>query len=870
MTLQNEEGGPPVAASGPPIELSNSRGSIREEAPASKYYTHEYLKHGLQLVELRPCDKKPVRSAWNTRKVCASTGQDAAFHKRVKTNLASVGLALAFSGLVAIDVDDIEKARPWFAAHGVDLDALMKAPNAVRRESGRPNRTLLLYKSEPMRTRKAPDAGIEFLCATSEGLTVQIAIPPSVNPNSLKPYEWKGDWRHVPGLPDGLRKAWEGVGAADVDPERKATPPDEKGGVVGAICKAYDPREELPHSALPASMYAAMCETVGLGDGDRHAYLKAASGRMDGLKVLEDGAIQIFDATFPGDGAGSMNVFDFMRFSLYASEDSKEDLAQPVYERPSYKKLLEVLQNEPRVRQHWQAEAGFEDLDAKEGARPEPPKTEVPEAKTSRFRLIPVDEFASGPEPEWIIDEIIPRSELMVVFGEPGCGKSFFVADLAASIARGVPWRERQTQQGRVLYISAESASGFRQRWKAYANANGIALEDLGKSLFMLTEAPNLIETNDIRELIPQIQAIGPFAFIVIDTLARATPGANENSGEDMGRALAHCKTIHKVTKALVCLVHHSGKDQARGARGWSGIRGAADTEIEVTRLGNSSIKQAEVSKQRDGEDRIKFLFTLELAAAGVNAKGRQLTSLVVRPAEIAGAGATFCPRGTFPKGSNQVAVYAAVQELQIDGVEKVANKAVVDRAVLAIPRNPNEAKRDQRPANAWRAMKELVENGLLHFVGTDHVSLMSTMVIGTETDFPSEPSVEKAEKKKPRKPRVKPTATSVVAEVTAPETAIPPPVAEPASAIDTTWDDPPAKANGSGQDNVQTLMKQLRTTQEHAEKLANAGLATPELVTQAPIKTLTDISGHQVYAKTLQNEARKWLSAQRAGGNAR
>jgi predicted P-loop ATPase len=78
------------------------------------------------------------------------------------------------------------------------------------------------------------------------------------------------------------------------------------------------------------------------------------------------------------------------------------------------------------------------------------------------------------------------------------------------------------------------------------------------------------------------------------------------------------------------------------------------------------------------------------------------------------------------------------------------------------------------------------------------------------------------------------------------------------------------AKSNDPGQDNVQTLMKQLRTTQEHAEKLVNAGLATPELVTQAPIKTLTDISGHQVYAKTLQNEARKWLSAQRAGGNAR
>jgi hypothetical protein len=49
-----------------------------------------------------------------------------------------------------------------------------------------------------------------------------------------------------------------------------------------------------------------------------------------------------------------------------------------------------------------------------------------------------------------------------------------------------------------------------------------------------------------------------------------------------MGLALSHCKHIYEVTGAIVLLVHHSGKDAAKGARGWSGIRAAADTEIEI------------------------------------------------------------------------------------------------------------------------------------------------------------------------------------------------------------------------------------------------------------------------------------------------
>jgi P4 family phage/plasmid primase-like protien len=319
---------------------------------------NEYVSHGLYLVELRAADKCPVHRAWNTREVCERTTRSDDFATRVAAGKASVGLALAYSGRVAVDLDDIESARKWFADHGIDLGALMNAPDAVRRESGRPNRTLLLYRvSAPLRTRKIPGAGIEFLCATSQGLTTQIVIPPSINPKSRQRYEWRGNWRDPPELPETLRAAWESVGAADVNPERRATPPDEKEGIVGAICRAYDPREEFPHSALPPDLYATMCENFEPQLGGGFAYLKAVSGRMDGGKILPDGSLQIFNATWPGaaDG-GSANVFDVTREACFGHLDTPEDRKLPAHKRPSHAAIVEALCDEPAVRADWVAQ----------------------------------------------------------------------------------------------------------------------------------------------------------------------------------------------------------------------------------------------------------------------------------------------------------------------------------------------------------------------------------------------------------------------------------------------------------------------------------------------------------------------------------
>lgn len=248
--------------------------------------------------------------------------------------------------------------------------------------------------------------------------------------------------------------------------------------------------------------------------------------------------------------------------------------------------------------------------------------------KPQRFPVLAAHDFASRPAPEWIVKGVLPRAELAVVFGESGSGKSFWILDLAAAVALGeYEWRDCKVKgPASVVYIAAEGAGGFRNRLAACAKARGIELAHL--PIKVIADAPNLMEKADAIDISKSIVAAGGADIVIVDTFAQTMPGANENSGEDMGRALAHCKGIHRATKALVVLIHHSGKDSSKGARGWSGLRAAADVEIEIVREGDT--RCAIVTKLKDGEDGKEYGFALDVVDIGSDADGDPIKSCVV------------------------------------------------------------------------------------------------------------------------------------------------------------------------------------------------------------------------------------------------
>lgn len=163
----------------------------------------EYVDAGWKICAVPPNTKGPTYPKWNTKPIAADAAD----------GLDGAGLLHALSGTCVLDVDNLEAARAWLAERGVDIDALLEADDAVQISSGRPNRAKLLYRMRrPLRTLKPKASGLELRCATADGKSVQDVLPPSIHPDTKKPYVWAGgmlsDWRTPPAVPAALLAVW--------------------------------------------------------------------------------------------------------------------------------------------------------------------------------------------------------------------------------------------------------------------------------------------------------------------------------------------------------------------------------------------------------------------------------------------------------------------------------------------------------------------------------------------------------------------------------------------------------------------------------------------------------------------------------------
>lgn len=304
---------------------------------------------------------------------------------------------------------------------------------------------------------------------------------------------------------------------------------------------------------------------------------------------------------------------------------------------------------------------------------------------------------------------VLPRAELGVLFGESGSGKSFLALDIALALDAGEPWRGRATRRGRVVYIAAEGAGGFRNRLKAAAADRGLSLDAIGMGV--IADAPNMMEKTDALDVAKAIKAAGGADLVIVDTWAQVTPGSNENSGEDMGRALSHCKGIRRATGAMVLLVHHSGKDSSKGARGWSGLRAAADVELEVLR--DQDARSVSVTKMKDGEDGAEYAFRLETVVLGLDEDGEEVTSCVVRHAE----GRVERSKRT-PKGTVERIVVNVLTEALGSAMGGLVDRTLLMEGVIAQMTGPGEGKKDRRSERASRAIESLVGSRTLRVEG--------------------------------------------------------------------------------------------------------------------------------------------------------
>ena len=273
-----------------------------------------------------------------------------------------------------------------------------------------------------------------------------------------------------------------------------------------------------------------------------------------------------------------------------------------------------------------------------------------------RFKLLTPAELATLPPIEWRIRGVLPKTGIAALFGPSGSGKSFLALDMLAAMAHGRDWFGCRVTPCPVLYAALEGEAGISQRIQAHQKKNG----PLPAGFRFLLQSLDIRKPADRADLVTAARAAGySSGVLVIDTLNRAAPGADENDSAAMGEIIAATKAIQGELGGLVLLVHHTGKDQTKGLRGHSSLHAALDAAIVVTRDGER--REWATAKSKDGADDQGNPFRLDVVEIGIDDEGEPITSCIVMEEEHAGQAVR---RAKVPQGGNQRIVYDALGEL--------------------------------------------------------------------------------------------------------------------------------------------------------------------------------------------------------------
>lgn len=235
--------------------------------------------------------------------------------------------------------------------------------------------------------------------------------------------------------------------------------------------------------------------------------------------------------------------------------------------------------------------------------------------------------------PDELIEELICKNTVNIIYGASNSGKTFWAVEMAAAVCSGRKFMERETEHCGVVYLATEASRSVEARLKVVE----MQYPDCDMSNLLVIRKPISFYENDV-DCANVIQAIKAFerikgikvGLIIADTLARIAAGANENSGEDMGPVLKKFDALRAASGAAVAIIHHSGKNVDKGARGWSGLRCFIDTEIEISESYDVNKRMAKVTKQRELSGKGKEIyFTLKVLELGTTKFGKIATSCV-------------------------------------------------------------------------------------------------------------------------------------------------------------------------------------------------------------------------------------------------
>lgn len=227
-------------------------------------------------------------------------------------------------------------------------------------------------------------------------------------------------------------------------------------------------------------------------------------------------------------------------------------------------------------------------------------------AERPRGHVLPLHDYAASVgDPTWLIRGFLPAQGTVMLYGPSGSYKSFLALEWALSLAYGEPgsWEMAPVKHD-VLFIAGEGPiATAKKRWPAWRQHRDIEFIN-DHRFFILDRVPAFTDSErweDVKADLAHLN-VKP-ALVVIDTMARLLTGLDENSAKDVTMVTNFAESLSRHYECLVLVVHHTGKDEKKGARGSSAFQANMDSLLSTTKKHGGMELRVKKHKDADAPD---------------------------------------------------------------------------------------------------------------------------------------------------------------------------------------------------------------------------------------------------------------------------
>jgi AAA domain-containing protein len=286
------------------------------------------------------------------------------------------------------------------------------------------------------------------------------------------------------------------------------------------------------------------------------------------------------------------------------------------------------------------------------------------------IQLIPFNEVQLSRDPSYLVQGLLPRTGISVLWGPPKSGKTFWLFDLMTHVASNREYRSRKVNGGSVVYCCFEGIEGYGGRIEAIKqhgpqSGRVPSLYLMPTRLELAADYQKIIDAvkerlkpdlSDLQRLAAKKQQLQPNldwgqaindattqrrrecnpAAIVLDTLNRSFAGSESNDA-DMTAYIRAADALKNEFQCAVIIVHHSGHDAAR-PRGHSSLTAAVDAQLSAKRNADDQII-VEVEWMRDGPEGDRVFSRLKQVPVGTDKAGDPIRSCIVVPDDVPASG---------------------------------------------------------------------------------------------------------------------------------------------------------------------------------------------------------------------------------------